>query len=950
MPAKRSLPKAPDSAVAAVDTVAKAAKVSSVASSSLLAIAEDPLKTPGPEWPPSNAQKLQKPVLPASDADHVARHVMKEVIPWVLQELPTYLQELPEVDRSVCLTKRAPLHIQPSKEDTEDKKKMTSFKEAWVLENVIKSIQQSKMYEAGGNATWLNPEVWDENFSIPGPEPSWAWVGDCARQNFQAFVGGTTGERIMFPVSLAGVWSRDVGELDKGYPVGMRPLGAHGFLYGWYLAVFLAMEANDNLRVAMLYQAALTATVMVFADCDKPTVLMHAMHFSEIVRHSTDVLVDSFVTFAQKCHAWTPKLDLDALKKAGIRFNGSNVSLTMLKAVNHVRNLSPEAHKIISVIDRKFGFEVLSGNYNKMLRLMQGTHSKVAKQDDLILWSLQSMYVLLKRGECTQNDFKTDHFIKAKDGSPSWIAQCLVQRSFMEHIHSLVDGMRAVDPTLADKLNDEVLSKFANPMLYDSTFPMQDKDCTMEDAQVPEGDESRDVGGSEYMQQLQEKLPKAGPLLAEVCKKCYDGTYDELCQHFAAEEASVLEQALQTQSADRGKFGQDLDELLKALNTAQAVVGTSGGSAPTPSLRDLVRQKSDPSGSAEDVKVQREQVWKKAVVQRQKLVKLRLVMNPKSPAAYADSFRTAGETQDWKATKKHEHRVFVLSADLIGDAGDSPWLTKTAPDAKKLEVGIEFLKMQRSGAGNVLLGFDGCCRESREELNKLPDAQEMFLVFSSSWNSWCNRQCFLSSSNCELGYVCLPVSRQRLVCKERPAGFNGAGEDTSHFTSMTGVGVSARTRLPRISVDEKAKVFGASGSLPPKWLKNIPAGCPMYWGETKSVAFWVQLLTELNAKCVVDVTPGSGSLAEAAMILGIQYCGFVTDPVHKGWLTNVIDRAAVRQIVKSGTFLYQEDLAVSLKEMFGNIVEAEEEGDGEEDPDDCVRASEDEQEEAQADS
>ena len=68
-------------AKAAPDSAAKAAKVSSVASSSLLAIAEDPLKTPGPEWPPCNAQKLQKPVLPASDADHVARHVMKEAIP-----------------------------------------------------------------------------------------------------------------------------------------------------------------------------------------------------------------------------------------------------------------------------------------------------------------------------------------------------------------------------------------------------------------------------------------------------------------------------------------------------------------------------------------------------------------------------------------------------------------------------------------------------------------------------------------------------------------------------------------------------------------------------------------------------------------------------------------------------------------------------------------------------
>ena len=449
-------------------TVAPAAKVPHSSAASALGSGEDPLKIPA-SWLPCSAQKSQKPVLPAPDEDHVGRHVMKEVIPWVLQELPTYLQSSGyDLDRSVCLTKRAPLQIQPSKKE---KTKMTNYKEVWVLDNCGKSIQQSKMYEAGGNAMWLNPEVWDDNFSIPGPEPSWAWVGRCARQNFQAFVGGSTGERIMFPVRLAGVWSRDVGELDKGYPVGMRPLGAHGFLYGWYLAVFLAMEANDKHRVAMLYEAALTATIIVYADCDKPTLLMHAMHFSEIVRHSTDVLVDSFVTFAQKCHAWNDKLELDALKKAGVRFNGCIVSLTMLKAISHMKNLSPEAHRIIGLIDRKFGFDVLSGNYNKMLRLMQGTHSKVAKQDDLILWSLQSMHVLLKRGECTQDDFKVDNFIKAKDGSPSWIAQCLVQQLFMEHIHSLVDGVREVDLALADKLNDEVLSKLADPMLYDSTFP-----------------------------------------------------------------------------------------------------------------------------------------------------------------------------------------------------------------------------------------------------------------------------------------------------------------------------------------------------------------------------------------------------------------------------------------------------------------------------------------------
>ena len=61
------------------------------------------------------------------------------------------------------------------------------------------------------------------------------------------------------------------------------------------------------------------------------------------------------------------------------------------------------------------------------------------------------------------------------------------------------------------------------------------------------------------------------------------------------------------------------------------------------------------------------------------------------------------------------------------------------------------------------------------------------------------------------------------------------------------------------------------------------------------------------------------------------------------WLTNVVDRASVRQIVKSGTFLYQEELAGSLKNMFSDVVAAEEEGgDGQADPDDCVRASDDE--------
>ena len=123
----------------------------------------------------------------------------------------------------------------------------------------------------------------------------------------------------------------------------------------------------------------------------------------------------------------------------------------------------------------------------------------------------------------------------------------------------------------------------------------------------------------------------------------------------------------------------------------------------------------------------------------------------------------------------------------------------------------------------------------------------------------------------------------------------------------------------------------------------------MYWGETKSVALWVQLLTELGAKCVVDVTPGSGALAEAAVSMGIQYCGFVTNPGHLGWLSNVVDRAAVRHMVKSGTFLYQQELAESLKDMYADVVAKEEDGaEGDDHADDCVRESDDEEDDEAA--
>ena len=309
---------ASDSPAAAVDTVANKAARLEVSSASPVSVSaaspagptQAPLPTPR-SWLPPSAQKVEKPVLPASDDSEIARTPMRKLIPWVVQELSRYLKAAGFDLEGECPTRRAPLRI-----EKEEDKKFFSYKEAWDRENCGKSIRQSNVYEAGGNMMWFNPECWDVGeYFIPSPEASWAWVTDCAKRDFQAIEGGSKGKRIMFPVPLAGAWTRGVGELVKGYPVGMLPLGAHGYIYAYYFALFLAMDADDHERVGQLYQAATTATITVYAELDKATLTTYAIHFSEIVRHSTQVLVDSFITFSRKCLAISPTANVKELRQ-----------------------------------------------------------------------------------------------------------------------------------------------------------------------------------------------------------------------------------------------------------------------------------------------------------------------------------------------------------------------------------------------------------------------------------------------------------------------------------------------------------------------------------------------------------------------------------------------------------------------------------------------------------
>ena len=86
----------------------------------------------------------------------------------------------------------------------------------------------------------------------------------------------------------------------------------------------------------------------------------------------------------------------------------------------------------------------------------------------------------------------------------------------------------------------------------------------------------------------------------------------------------------------------------------------------------------------------------------------------------------------------------------------------------------------------------------------------------------------------------------------------------------------------------------------------------------------MEILKMLDIKCVVGATPGSGSLGVAAMELGVIYFGICRDVTHFTWLGNVLDRAALTYVCEAGTHLYQEDLATSIKELFSDIMNSEE--------------------------
>ena len=93
-------------------------------------------------------------------------------------------------------------------------------------------------------------------------------------------------------------------------------------------------------------------------------------------------------------------------------------------------------------------------------------------------------------------------------------------------------------------------------------------------------------------------------------------------------------------------------------------------------------------------------------------------------------------------------------------------------------------------------------------------------------------------------------------------------------------------------------------------------GQPLFWAERKNAAFWKDLLQDLNADMVVDCTPGSGTAARADLELNTCCYGTARNSLHANFLSNVVDRHALKMMRTHGGPLYHQDLAECIVEHF----------------------------------
>ena len=230
------------------------------------------------------------------------------------------------------------------------------------------------------------------------------------------------------------------------------------------------------------------------------------------------------------------------------------------------------------------------------------------------------------------------------------------------------------------------------------------------------------------------------------------------------------------------------------------------------------------------------------------------------------------------------------------------------------------------GAHDWIFLFDGRNRDSAHMLHGMMKGRshmaELMLLFNPGAGRsevGRTRKVALGASNVERLLLYSPIAKTALAAKPR-TNFNSLGETSTHDTTYSGVPFRSRRSIPRISEADKAGIMGAGfAGVPEQLLQSFPNPV-LFWQEAKPIEIYEQILTDFDIRCVFDVSPASGALAEAALRLGICYVGVTTKATHAKWLNNVLDNVALAHMATPGRPCYAKDSADEIQTHFADIL------------------------------
>ena len=143
-------------------------------------------------------------------------------------------------------------------------------------------------------------------------------------------------------------------------------------MWGWYLAAFEALDAGNTELAALLWQAALTATIQANVVTDTSALALLSMKVNNDLFANAKCMMDSFPGFSRKLHMSMAKhhsastlvniaarLAFCATHK--IRYNQAALRRTLLlAALKYTEVVSDRAHQQIMRLERAWGRETLT--------------------------------------------------------------------------------------------------------------------------------------------------------------------------------------------------------------------------------------------------------------------------------------------------------------------------------------------------------------------------------------------------------------------------------------------------------------------------------------------------------------------------------------------------------------------------------------------------------------